>query len=205
MSWPTFSASPQECVASAGEDLLRVPERIAEVDACVGHYREVKAILRAAAEGAEDEEDPDDGAEMDETERMVLPWLAEATASIDPTSRVEEGEGGVLVASWSARVAQHVAQKYAEALLQGIRRLDAEGEAQLQADLEYFLNVIAALAAEAPSSLVTLRDCVSVEPERLQELALTASAPTDVHGTPVDRDAVRVLLRAKQRGQASAQ
>lgn len=201
--WSTFSASPQECVAAAGEDLLRVPELIQDVEECVAHYRRCRGQLKAKTSALSahqgDAEDAEGIALADLKGIQALPWLEEAAR--ENVRGAEDGEGGELVASWSAKVAGHVAREYARELLQGVARLSREGEAQLQADLEYFLNVVAALAAEAPASLITLRDCVAMEPAVLQELLQRKEdGEEESDQEPVDVEAVGVILRAKERG-----
>ena len=72
-----------------------------------------------------------------------------------------DGESKPVVASeaWIARIAEASADLLLKEV-QSIRSLTEQGAAQLAADLEYFSNIVAALALMPPDALVAWRVCV---------------------------------------------
>ncbi len=99
---------------------------------------------------------------------------AAASASGGGTVGVEE-EDEELAAEWLDRVVSGAAGLYADALF-AVPQLGQAGGAQLAADVEYFVNVMAALHVAPPPGLLTVQLLAGAEAEEFRELARGALA-----------------------------
>ena len=170
---PTFSAYPQEYMTNAGEYLLSLPQHLEAIaDA------EEEARARAAANAAADvaREAGDDASRVG-----VAPASTSTPDELEPElelgPEIEAGE-------WMADVAEAAC-----GLLLGevrrVRALSEPGAAQLAADVEYFINVVAALSLEPPRALVAYGACCAASRDSYAILA------GDDEG--MDRDVVRAV------------
>ena len=126
---PTFSAYPQEYMTNAGEYLLSLPQHL---EAIAEAKEEAKEEARNAEADVEAGDDDAKTSTPDEPDIEAGEWMAD----------VAEAACGLLLGE-----------------VRRVRALSEPGAAQLAADIEYFINVVAALSLEPPRALVAYGAC----------------------------------------------
>ena len=152
---PTFSAYPQEYMTNAGEYLLSLPQHL---EAIAEAKEEAKEEARNAEADAEAGDDDAKTSTPDEPDIEAGEWMAD----------VAEAACGLLLGE-----------------VRRVRALSEPGAAQLAADIEYFINVVAALSLEPPRALVAYGACCAASRDSYAILS------GDDEG--MDRDVVRAV------------
>lgn len=187
LNLPTFSAYPQEYMTNAGEYLLSLPTTLDAIVEAREEERNAKR-LAAATESASTGGDAEDrGNEPPGTPTKAGAGAVAGAAGPGGADDVPELDAG----EWMAKVAAAAASLLLTEV-RGISALTDLGAAQLAADLDYFVNVIAAL------SLDDVPDA-----KKLRCFATCCAAARDAYvmstrdGDAVDEDIVKIVAAAR--------
>jgi hypothetical protein len=125
-------------------------------------------------------------------------------SDMDAPEEAQDGEEGGATAgfasAWVVKVSLGAAGAYAAALL-SIRALTSRGTRQLEADADYFCNVLAALSLPPPPALATLR-CLCAPLEEGVSRGAAAAAAARAGEFEWDAAAADALARMRAAGDA---
>eukprot|EP00955_Chlamydomonas_euryale_P059525 357405-Chlamydomonas_euryale.AAC.9 len=155
---PSFNAYPLPYITTVGEYLMTLPQQL-EVLVEAGEAAAGAAAAAAMAAAAAGAAEPD----------------AAAAANAVPLGGSLELDIEELAAEWLDRVATAAADVLSSAVLR-IPVLGQQGGLQLAADVEYFNNVLAALHAQPPASLLTVQLFAGLPAQLFRQGAAQAAA-----------------------------